>query len=215
MPKIDIPDDILLQSYKRFYEQRYYRFLKKSFEVQHKEPFVENWHIEYIADILQGYIERVARREKRKKHLIINIPPRSLKSFSVSIALPAWAWLINPNLKFINTSYSSLLSVEHNIKTRRLVTSDWYTKFSGIRLATDQNQKSRFENTQGGSRVATSVGGSITGGGANVIIIDDPQNPQEVASEVGIEAAIKYFDETLSTRLDNPETDIFIIVMQR
>lgn len=205
-----------VQAYKQFHIDDYGRFVRKSFGIVNQGEVLQwNWHIGYIADILAYYIRRVAEGKPRLHHLIFNIPPRSLKTYLVSMCLPAWAWLIEPSLKFVNTSYSSSLSIKHNVKTKRLVESRWYQSYSDVQIRHDQNQKILFENTDGGSREATSTGGSITGSGGNIIIIDDPQNPKMAASDLAREETLIYFDETLTSRLNRPDIDMFIIVMQR
>jgi predicted phage terminase large subunit-like protein len=167
--------------------------------------------------VLQSEIERIIAGQRKTKDIIINVPPRSLKSFVTTVCLPAWAWVKDARLKFIGSSYSMDLSIEHNVFTRRLVESEWYQNYwsNQVEMAADQNQKSRFETTLGGVRRATSTGGTILGSGADCIIIDDPINPQLAASETERKTANKHFDETISTRLNHPETGLFIIIMQR
>jgi len=179
------------------------------------ETIVQNWHINYICNRLQKEIERIGRGEKRTKHIIINIPPRSLKSLMASVCLPAWAWINYPELKFISTSYSESLSLEHNVMTRRIVESEWYQKNFNLKITTDQNTKHYFENIHSGYRMCSSTGGSITGKGANIIFIDDPTDPQRAFSEVERDKSIRYFAQTLSTRLNRPDIDMFFIIMQR
>jgi predicted phage terminase large subunit-like protein len=218
-------NDIKLQKYlllkekrKRQVERSFYEFVKDAFEVLHSnEKIVDNWHIKYLCDILQAEIFRIIEGRPKTQDIIINIPPRSLKSFICTIVLPAWAWLHKPSLKFIGSSYSSSLAIEHNVKTRRIVESQWYKEHWGtkINLANDQNTKSEFENTAQGVRRSTSTGGAVTGSGADVIIIDDPLNPKQARSDVERANANKFFNETLITRLNRPEIGLFIVVMQR
>lgn len=199
-------------------EASFHAFVVDAFEVLHPgQTIVDNWHVRYLCGVLQTEIERLVRGEPKTQDIIINVPPRSLKSFVTTICLPAYAWTLNPRLKFIGSSYSAELSIEHNTATRTLIESEWYKQFWGdtVVLADDQNAKGKFKNTQQGVRRATSTGGSITGGGGDVIIVDDPINPLMAASEAERKNAIKYFDETLTTRLDNPDRGLFIIIMQR
>lgn len=210
-------DENIKEYEKNLYEESYYEFLKKAFEVLHVgDKIVDNWHIKKICLVLQFRAEKMLRHESGK-NLIINIPPRSLKSIIVSVVYPAWLWTISAKTKFITSSYNSSLSTDHNVLTRRLVESDWYKYFWGdkIKMADDQNQKGYFENTKTGSRRSTSTGGSITGKGGDIIVIDDPVDPTRAASEVERVTANKHFDETLSTRLNNPDIGFFIVVMQR
>lgn len=216
MARYDFDEEIL--KYERtLYQGSYYQFLKKAFEVLHQGVEInDNWHIKKICILLQLRGEKMLAGESGK-NLIINIPPRSLKSIIVSVVYPAWLWTLSPSTKFITSSYNSSLSTDHNMLTRRLVESDWYQDRWGdkIKMARDQNQKGYFENTKTGSRRATSTGSGITGKGGDIIVIDDPIDPTRAASEVERTTANKHFDETLSTRLNNPDIGFFIIVMQR
>lgn len=197
-------------------QKSFYEFVKEAFEVIHPGQIInDNWHIEYICNVLQSEVERITAGLPKTKDLIINVPPRSLKSFVTTICFPAWTWTINPRLKFIGSSYSDTLAMEHNVLTRRIVESEWYQTLFDVKIERDQNTKSKFENTEQGFRSCTSTGGTVTGTGADVIIVDDPINPRQAASEVARKNANDHFNQTLSTRLNNPETGIFIIIMQR
>jgi predicted phage terminase large subunit-like protein len=199
-------------------ERSFHEFVKEAFSVLHPGQVIkDNWHVKEICDILEVEIRRIHEGRPKTKDIIINVPPRSLKSFVTTICLPAWAWTLDARIKFIGSSYSDDLSTDHNVMTRRLVESDWYQQFWGdtVQIASDQNQKRKFETTEGGLRRCTSTGGTITGSGGDVIIVDDPVNPMQAASEKERDSANKYFDETLTTRLNNPETGLFIVIMQR
>jgi hypothetical protein len=124
------------------------------------EPGVEfknNWHIDAVSDHLQAVVEGDIKR------LIINVPPRHMKSLSVAVLLPAWTWATQPSKKFLYASYASSLSIRDSTKCRRLIDSPWYrTHFGGkFRLTDDQNQKQRFENDKTGYRIATSQSGAL------------------------------------------------------
>ncbi|QHT68985.1 phage terminase large subunit [Rhodocytophaga rosea] len=210
--------DRIQQMRKAQLEESFYEFVKDAFEVLHPgQQILDNWHIKYICELLQVEVERIVRGEKRSKHLIINVPPRSLKSFITSICLPAWAFIKDARLKFIGSSYSNDLSVEHNKMSRRIIESDWYQQYwkDKVQLTGDQNQKEKFETTQHGMRRATSTGAGIMGAGANIVIVDDPLNPMLATSEKERKTANLYFDQSLTTRLNNPDIDIIIVIMQR
>jgi len=203
---------------KELCKREYYEFFKQSWNILNPfDNLVDNWHIKYLCNILQSEILRIVNYKPKLKDIIINIPPRSLKSSIVNIFLNAWAWTFAPHLKFLSASYSGDLAVEMAVKTRRLIDSDWYQEKWGevVSFAQDQNVKSRFENTRGGSRKSTGVGGTITGAGGDVIIIDDPLNPLDAHSEVKRKEAITWFKETMYSRLDNQKIGIRIIIMQR
>lgn len=210
--------DLLNERRRRELENSFYEFVKDAFMILHNgESMIDNWHVKYLCDLLQNEVIRISKGINKQHDIIINISPRSLKSFITTICLPAWAWIIKPSLKFIGSSYSADLSVDHNIATRRIVESFWYKSKWGelVVLSPDQNTKSKFENTATGSRRATSTGGAITGSGANIIIVDDPINPEKARSELERDTANRYFDQTLTSRLNTPMVDMFVIIMQR
>jgi hypothetical protein len=92
------------------------------------EPGVEfqnNWHVDAISDHLQAVVEGDIKR------LIINVPPRHMKSISVAVALPAWTWTHQPHKKFLYASYASSLSIRDSTKCRRLIDSPWYKDHFG------------------------------------------------------------------------------------
>ena len=173
--------------------------------------FKNNWHIDAISDHLQAVAEGDIKR------LIINVPPRHMKSISVAVALPAWTWATQPSKKFLYASYAASLSIRDSTKCRRLIDSPWYKAHFGdkFKLTDDQNQKQRFENDQTGFRIATSVGGALTGDGGDIIAIDDPHNSIEADSSKVREGVLDWWDQAMQTRLNDPKTGAFIIIMQR
>lgn len=181
------------------------------------DPLVENWHMKYICDVLQDEIMRVIKRIPKAQDVIINVPPRSLKSFIVTCAAPAWGWIHKPSLKFIGSSYSGDLSLKHNMMTKDIVESDWYRQNWGslVKISPTKNTKEYFETTAGGIRTCTSTGGTVTGIGADIILVDDPLSPKNAESEVERATANRFFDQSLKTRMNKPTEGVFIIIMQR
>ena len=173
--------------------------------------FHDNWHIDAISEHLQAVVEGDIKR------LIINIPPRHMKSISVAVALPAWTWTIQPEKRFLFASYAASLSVRDSVKCRRLIASPWYKAHFGetFQLSGDQNAKQRFENDKTGQRIATSVDGALTGEGGDIIVIDDPHNVREAESSAVREGVLEWWDQAMQTRLNDPKTGAFIIIMQR
>lgn len=169
-----------------------------------------NWHIELIAEYLEGV------RLGQIKRLIINMPPRALKSVCVSVAWPAWLLSINPGTRIMVASYSSILSIKHSMDTRLVVSSSWYKKlFPKTELSKSHNQKSKFLTTKNGFRFATSVGGSATGEGGDFLIIDDPHNPTQINSLKMRNRVIEWFEQTFITRLNDKKNGAIVLVMQR
>jgi len=171
--------------------------------------YLHNWHIDCIAEHLQ------AVWDKEIKRLIINMPPRSLKTLSTSVAFPAWAFGQDPSVKFMLTSFKFDLACKMTRKTRELINSSWYKSlYPNIAIKQDQNQKQFFELTDQG-HYYTSGMSSVTGEGCDIGICDDPLNPDEAASQVQRQNCIDTIRGTLFSRFNNPQTGRFILNMQR
>ncbi len=173
--------------------------------------YISNWHIDCIGE----YLEAVEAHQITR--LIINIPPRHMKSIEVTVCYPTWSWIRHPEKRFIKVSYADTLSRKHNVLSRDIVQSPWYQRNWGdkFQLKADVNRQNEFRNNHQGMMFSTSTGGAITGEGGDVIILDDPQNPLMANSEAEREATIAFFSTTLQSRLNDPKTGAFIIVMQR
>ena len=199
------------------YRRSFYLFSLEAFKVLHNgQPMDENWHIKYLCDELQKEALRIVNHEPREKHLLINVPPRTLKSELVNVFFSVYLWILDDSIQFISSSYSSTLSVALSVQARRLILSDWFKElFPYVELSADEKQKTKYSTPKGGLRYATSTGGTVTGMGADVIVIDDPQNPQHARSDKERENSNTFFNETLRSRLNNPSEGMFIIIMQR
>lgn len=193
-------------------KQSLYHFTKTFWSViEPTNTFVEGWHIQAICD----HLEAASRFEI--KRLIVNMPPRHMKSILVSVMFPAWVWVNNPERRFIFASYAQNLTIRDGVKMRSLIESPAFTELFNPewKLRDDQNQKIKFENTSTGFRFSTSVDGAATGEGGDFVIVDDPINVKEGESEPHREAANTWWDQTMSTRSNNPNKFVRIIVMQR
>jgi predicted phage terminase large subunit-like protein len=186
-------------------------FIARCFQtVDPGQAFRPNWHIEAIAHEL----EQILRGESQR--LIINIPPRNLKSICASVAFPAFALGLDPTLRILCVSYSIELAAKHSRDCRAVMESAWYKEvFPKTRLSPKRNTELDFETTGRGSRLATSVGGTLTGRGGNLIVIDDPLKPEDAQSETRRTAVNAWYDSTLSSRLDQKTEDSIVLVMQR
>lgn len=183
---------------------------KTFFTVSPGTKYHYNWHINLISEKLkqieQGHIKR----------LIINIPPRYLKSICVSVAWPAWLMGHNPACKIMTASYSQVLSNKHSQDCRLLMSSPWYqTLFPKTTIQKGENRKEKFVTSQRGFRFATSTGGTATGEGGDYLIIDDPQNPNKINSKKYRHSTIEWFEQTFASRLNNKKTGAIVLVMQR
>ena len=113
-------------------------------------------------------------------------------------------------------SYASSLAIRDSVKCRRLIESPWYQSMWGNRFAltSDQNTKGRFDNSRTGYRLATSVGGAVTGEGGDRIVCDDPHNVQEAESDAVRKATLDWWDVVMSTRVNDPKTTAKVVVMR-
>lgn len=179
--------------------------------VEPSTPFVPGFHIDAIID----HLEAVTHGEIR--NLLINVPPRHMKSLLVSVFWPAWEWLQHPERRWLFSSYGSGLSIRDSIKCRRLIESPSYQTLWGDRyaLTSDQNTKGRFDNDRSGYRIATSVGGAATGEGGDRVVCDYPHNVQEAESDAVRKNTLDWWDMVMSTRLNDPRTSSKVVVMQR
>ena len=186
-------------------------FVERVFvELNGSTPYLDNFHIGMIC----AELEAVRAGEQRR--LAIALPPRSLKSLIVSVAFPAWLLGHDPEAKIICASYGQHLSEDLARDCRQVIRSDWYRRlFPATRLASDRQGISNFETSAGGLRHATSVGGALTGMGADIIIVDDPTKPEEVLSDVERARANAWARHTLFTRLNDKARGSIILVMQR
>ena len=179
--------------------------------VEPSTPFVPGWHIDAIIE----HLEAVTSGQIR--NLLLNVPPRHMKSLLVSVFWPAWEWIRWPERRWLYSSYGAQLSIRDSIKCRRLIESPWYRQRWGDRFAlpSDQNTKGRFDNNRSGYRLATSVGGAATGEGGDRIVCDDPHNVQEAESDAIRKATLDWWDVVISTRVNDPKTAAKVVVMQR
>ena len=114
------------------------------------------------------------------KRLIINMPPRHTKSEFASNMLPAWFLGKFPEKKVIQCSNTAELAVGFGRKVRNLVGSEQYAKiFPNVSLRADSKAAGRWATSHGGDYFAIGVGGTVTGKGADLLIIDDPHSEQE------------------------------------
>ena len=139
-------------------EDSFHDFVRQAWAIV--EPDVEyrdNWHIGALCDHLS------AVNDGKIKQLLINVPPGAMKSLLVCVFWPAWVWAKSPAKRFLFASYSDGLTMRDSVRCRNILSSDWYQSNWPIKFKDDQNTKGLFENSQGGWRLSTSVGGKGTG----------------------------------------------------
>ena len=170
--------------------------------------YEHNWHLDHLCWMLT----RVARGELRR--LIINVPPRSMKSITVSIGFTAWVLGHDPTKRIICVSYADDLARKLSVDTRAILESSWYRElFPETRLASKRNTD--LITTRRGQRYAAGMNGSILGLGADVAILDDPIKATDALSQAERRRVNDAFDNTILTRLNDKRTGAIVIIMQR
>lgn len=184
-------------------------FVQKTWDiVEPNRPLSWNWHLDELCTVLEGVTAGTYKR------VLINVSPGTMKSLLVSVFWPAWEWATNAKLRYLTASYGSHLTIRDNLRLRDIVRSPWYAAHFSLEFSSDQNAKERFNTTEGGWRIATSVGGVGTGEHPDRIIIDDPITAQQARSKTELQSANDWFDGTVSSRGVTRDTAI-VVVMQR
>jgi predicted phage terminase large subunit-like protein len=190
--------------------QDFLSFVRKTFDtLSPGQHFIPGWYIEALV----YQLDRVRNGEIRR--LIVNMPPRSLKSITTSVAFPAFVLGHDPTQRIICASYSGELASKLSNDFRALLGSAWYRSIFPETRIGFKDSETEIELTHRGSRLATSVGGTLTGRGGNIVIIDDPLKPGDALSETRRRAVNEWFPNTVLSRLDDKRTGAIIIVMQR
>jgi predicted phage terminase large subunit-like protein len=184
-------------------------FIHRSFLEFEGSEFHDNWHVEVLAAKLEDI------RCGRCKRLILNVPPRHLKSFGASIVFPAFLLGHDPEKKILSVTYAQDLSDNLARKSRALMSGSLYQSLFDTRISKGREAVSDFETTAGGYRLSTSIGGVLTGRGADIIIIDDPIKADDAQSDARRRSVNEWYDNTLRSRLNNQETGAIILIMQR
>lgn len=166
-----------------------------------------NWHIDSLNHQAGRILEQTSTR------LIINLPPRMLKSMIFSVA-PAYLLGRYPTRWMICASYSDAIAAKLANDFRTLLNAAWYAQVFGA-LDLIKTMETETATAAGGFRLTTSVGGSLTGRGGDLIIIDDPLNASEAASTASRERVNEWFTTAVLSRLDDQRRGIIVVVMQR
>lgn len=167
-----------------------------------------NWHHEAISFQLDRIGDGALRR------LVVTMPPRHLKSITISVAWVAWMLGKYPEKRFVCVSYASDLAMKHARDCRNIMLSEWYRKAFPVTVLKSEREHD-FETTRGGGRLSTTVGGTMTGRGGEIIIIDDPMKADDGNSLLARTKVRDWFSNTLMSRLDDRSTGVIILVMQR
>lgn len=208
-----------------------YEFLVWAWPELSGQPFVPNWHLAFLCKELEQVAYNVGNRLPKVNDLLINVPPGSTKTKLCSVVFPVWCWTKWYWMKFITISYSSVLALESAEESRDLIRSTQFQEmYPELIIKSDKDTKSNYKIVKrttsdinsrfykekiGGNRYSTSVGGTLTGFHGDILIWDDPLNPQQAASEKEVEIANRWLDQTLPTRKTNKAVSTTIGIMQR
>lgn len=173
-------------------------------------PLTMGWAIEAMCE----HLEAVSRGEINR--LVMNVPPGMMKSLLTMVFWPAWEWgpLGWPSMRFMGASYEQELAIRDARKMRLLVESDWFQERWPIKMAGDQNQKTRFENTATGIRLAR-PSSSLTGERVHRLGIDDPHSVSTAESEPVRQNVVQVFREAAQNRMVDPLNSAIVVIMQR
>ena len=208
------------------------RFVQEFWQEVSNDELHWNWHMTIICDEIEKVAYRVAAGESNEEYdtLIINVPPGTSNSTLCTVMAPVWCQVKWSWMKFITSSYSAPLSLDHATLSRDLIRSEKFKLlFPNIGIKQDKDTKSHFQLVistfdpekerikinLGGSRLSTSVGGTVTGYHGHILPVDDPLNPEQAASDVELAKANRFCDTTLSTRRTNKKVSTTILIMQR
>ncbi len=195
------------------YRSSFYAFVWKVFEELHRggsTAFAPNWHIEAMCHELDNI------RRGKNQRLVINVPPRHLKSITTAVAFPAFLLGHGPSRKIIVASYGLDLARKHSEDCRRVMESAWYQRlFMKTRLAQRGNTQDEFQTSKGGGRKAVSIGGAVTGRGCDYLIIDDLLKAGDAESETELYRAQNYIEGSLLSRFDDPANGRVVAIQQR
>jgi len=188
-------------------------FFRKAFEIiEPGKTLIDSWHIPYICE----HLEAVSRGEI--KRLLINVPPRSLKSSIVSVAWPTWQWgpFQRPESRFMFISHEIGLGIDLAVARRAILDSDWYREnWPRVVLSSDQNEKKLIQNTRRGKLLCTSTHGAAAGKGGDFLVPDDFIDPEKADSDTERNRALESWRIKFSSRLDNKKTGAIVAIEQR
>lgn len=207
-----------------------FHFIKYFWSEICNDEFKPNWHIEQMCLELEQIAEQVGDRLPKLYDIIFNIPSGETKTIICSIMFPAWCWTKWYWMRFITASYSAALSLESAEYSRDLIRSEKFRMiYPELEIKEDKDTKSNFKVVKkeqvvigrlprilkGGNRYSTSVGGTLMGFHGHILIVDDPLNPNQAASEKELANAAYWMDQTLPTRKTDKEVTPTILIMQR
>jgi predicted phage terminase large subunit-like protein len=208
---IQIPTNFLLELEASICRDSLYQFVKMAWYEVEQDPFVDGWHIRAICEALEAlYYDRID-----SNNLILNVPPRHMKSLLVDVFFPAWVWTREAHKKFLCLSYAESTISSIMAKTKKLLKSIWYQEHFNIPMASSPDTNTRFANIYGGYIYSFGFSGAVTGEGGDFLLIDDPLKATDADSDLVRNKVNDDYDNAIANRLNNPMTGKRIIIMQR
>ena len=219
LPKTLWANENLRQIEKKRCEGDLAYFVRRAWSiVEPGTPYVHGWHIDMICAHLEAITEGRIIDGKVYNRLLINVPPGMMKSLLTAVFWIAWEWGPRnmPSMRYVCLSHDSANSIRDSLRTRRLVSSEWYQSLWGdrVRLTGDQNVKTLFENSATGFRQVASFE-NVTGKRGDRIILDDPNSWGSANSEVQRMAVNEWFLGALQSRMNHPVKSAIVVIMQR
>lgn len=218
------PELLLRQIDKEMAERRLAEFIRRGWRTVETSTYKHNWHIDAIGD----HLEAAARREI--KRIIINLPPRHMKSLQCGVFFPSWVWAqdpgegnairpgtwMGPGVKFLSVAHKGELAERDARLSKTVMQHPWYQARWGdrVRFNRDESASGRYRNSAMGARYTGSFKGGLLGEGGDILIVDDP-HPTMGMSDSERQAALSWFDETLKLRLNDQKDGVIIVIMQR
>ena len=200
-----------LRVIRHLYRSDFTSFIRLAFRlIEPQSEFIPHWSLELVGDALK----RCHRGET--KRLIINMPPRYLKSFSASVAFPAWSLALRPECKIrCITGNRGLVDDQHQMSLRLMSHPKYRALFPHVTGLDECGQTIRLPH--GGRRSAhfLTPSSGITGLGADTVIIDDPMPAAYTDDEERIDRVNRWYDQNIYQRLNNKAEGVVIVVMQR
>ena len=192
-------------------------FQRKAWTIVEPETVLSwSWHYDFLCE----WLTLVADGRFKQQHpellgLLIQVPPRTGKSTFSTINFPCWLWTKFPARRFLFSSHSSSLAIEHNRKRRFLIDSPWYQELFGSRFRLTGAGTHQVVNDHTGVFIVSSVGSKHTGKGGDICIGDDLLDRLDQFSNAAKSRTNKWLDASFNKMLNDRRTGVFIHISQR
>ena len=197
------------------YKGSYYQFFKAAFPQIKGEVYEDAWYQEKLCRELQEVGMRLAAGLPRDKHLIINVPPRSAKSFIFTVMFPVWLWLHKPNAEIMTVTAGADLAVKFNGFSKKIINSKWFQELFGDVFTMERQNETEYSNDKGGIRKAFGIGSKALGENADLILCDDVMDTDTAASNTERLSTLAKFRETIMGRFNKKDVGVMVNIQQR